>query len=163
MYGLAGNFGGKLSKDDLKLRFTALIDYSIDDLSKAGTWLLKNRVSTFPPVPTTKEIIDAIHKIQGQLENKDIASLEADKILRLLKQWGRTCGTRFKDPVTDYLMTYRWSFQYLGGLTEKDLKWWVKDFIEAYKDTNLNKDQFLDVAEKAGLTVPAKNLNRLIE
>jgi hypothetical protein len=162
MYGLAGNFGGKLSKDDLKLRFTALIEYSIKDISLAGTWLLKNRVATYPPVPTTKEIIDAISKTKGKLENKEVAEIEADKILRLLKQWGRECGTRFKDPVTDYLMVYRWNFQYLGGLSEKDLKWWRKDFIEAYKDTELQKDNFLDVADKAGM-IPAKNLTRLLD
>jgi len=162
MYGLSSNFGGKITDDDIKLRFTALIEYSILDINKAATWLLKNRVATFPPVPTTKEIIDAIAKIQGQLENKEIAAIEADKILRLLKDWGRKCGTRFKNPVTEYLMQYRWNFQYLGGLSENDLKWWRKDFIEAYKDTELNKNQFLDVADKAGLTISTDNLKQLI-
>lgn len=161
MYGLAGNFGGKLSNDDLKLRFKALIEYSIKDINSAGTWLLKNRENTFPAVPTTKEIIGAIDKTHGKLENKETAEIEADKILRLLKQWGRECGTRFKNIVTDYLMTYRWNFQYIGGLSEKDLKWWRKDFIEAYKDTDLQKNNFLDVADKAGM-IPSTNLKQLI-
>ena len=39
----------------------------------------------------------------------------------------------------------------IDNLSEKDLNWWQKDFVEAYEDTDKDKDQFLDVAEKAGM------------
>ena len=162
MYGLAGNFGGRLSKDDLKLRYKALINYSVNDISKAGTWLLKHRKKEFPAVPTTKEIIDAIEKVSGNLGKKAKANLEADKVMKNLNFFGRECPTKFKDPITAYLMTYRWSFYKLGMMDEKELKWWRKDFIEAYQDTEKDKDLYLDTAEKAGL-IPAENLKKLIE
>ena len=35
MYGLAGNFGGEMSKHDLALRFEVLKEYSIDQIKQA--------------------------------------------------------------------------------------------------------------------------------
>ena len=82
--GLAEEFGGKASKDNLKLRFEALKDYSLEDISKAGTWILKNREKTFPAIPTTKEIIDAVEKIRGKIEPTTKAQLQLDIIMKYL-------------------------------------------------------------------------------
>ncbi len=159
--GLAGNFGGKVSKDDLRLRFTALIDYSIADIGKAGTWLLKHREKEFPPVPTTKEIIDAIDKVSGKLETKTKAGLECDKVIKALNYFVREFTILFKDKTTQYLMTNRWTFYQLGMMKEEDLKWWRKDFVQAYEEIDKQEVTFLDVAEKCGM-IPASDLKKLL-
>ena len=161
MWALAEDFGGKISPESLELRFTALKQFSIDEISKAGTWLLMNRKKDFPPVPTTKEIIDAVGKQSGGLNGKTKAELEADKVLKNLAYFGRDCPTQFKDQVTAYLMTHRWSFYQLGMMTETDLKWWRKDFVDAYQDTDSQKELFLDTAEKAGM-IPVDDLKKII-
>jgi len=39
------------------------------------------------------------------------------------------------DPITEYLMTSRWPYQaWAGNVLTKDIVWWRKDFIEAYKN-----------------------------
>jgi len=158
--GLAEEFGGKASKDNIKIRFEALKEYPIEKISKACTWLLKNREKTFPAIPRTKEIIEAIERIEGNLDQKNKAELEADKVFNKLKMYGRAAEPLFLDETTKYLMTHRWSFEQLGNMTEPDLKWWRKDFIEANQETDKQKDLVLDTAERAGM-IPADNLKKL--
>ena len=94
MWALAEDFGGKISNESLELRFTALKQFSIDEISKAGTWLLMNRKKDFPPVPTTKEITDAVGRQSGCLNGKIMAEFEADKVLKNLNFFGRECPTQ---------------------------------------------------------------------
>lgn len=133
MYGIAEDFGGSLSNDNLHVRFAALQEYSIDQITKAGTWLLKHRDKTFPAVPTTKEFIDAI-KNAGSTTPKTKAGMEADKVLGTLKEFGREAEPLFYDEITTYLMTHRWTFRKLDTMNVQDpgLVWWRKEFIESY-------------------------------
>jgi len=160
MKGLAGNFGGQIIKDDLSLRFTVLKKYSIKQISQAASWLLLNREKTFPAVPTTKEIIDAIDKVSGNLETKTRAHLECDKVIKNLKYFGRACPTVFKDKATQYLMTKRWNFHVLGMMSDDDQKWWRKDFVEAYQDINRESDAFIDTVKK-GCVIPIDDIKKL--
>ena len=137
-------------------------EYPIDKIKQAGVWLLKNRTQTFPAIPTTKEIIDAIEKLSGKLELKTKAELEADKVLNKLKKFGSAAEPLFFDETTKYLMTYRWTFTQLGMMLAGDLKWWRKDFVDAYQDNDKQKCLVLDTAEKAGM-IPASNLKKLLE
>ncbi|WP_321493946.1 hypothetical protein [uncultured Desulfobacter sp.] len=142
MWGLAEDFGGKISEDNLKMRFKALQEFSIEQITAAGTWLLKHREKDFPAVPTTKEIIDAVNtQNNGSVSVKTKAGLEADKVLETLKEWGRDAEPLFYDKTTTYLMTHRWTFQKLDTMAVKDpgLVWWRKEFIESYLE--LAKDQ----------------------
>ena len=142
MYGIAEDFGGTLSVDNLHVRFKALQEFSIDQITKAGTWLLRNREKTFPAVPTTKEFIDAINNQKtGPVSLKAKAGIEADKVLGTLKEWGRDAEPLFIDEITKYLMTHRWTFRKLDTMTVQDpgLVWWRKEFIESYLE--LTKDQ----------------------
>lgn len=142
MYGIAEDFGGTLSNDNLHVRFAALQDYSIDQITKAGTWLIRHREKTFPAMPTTKEFIDAINAHQnGLISPKTKAGIEADKVLETLKEWGRDAEPLFIDEITKYLMTRRWTFRQLDTMAVKDpgLIWWRKEFVESYLE--LAKDQ----------------------
>ena len=67
----------------------------------------------------------------------------------------------FKDKTTQYLMTNRWTFYQLGMMKEEDLKWWRKDFVQAYEEIDKQEVTFLDVAEKCGM-IPASDLKKLL-
>lgn len=136
MWGIAEDFGGKVSKAGLKMRFESLKKYSIEQIQKAGTWLIENREKDYPPVPRTKEFIEAIEKISGVVSTKAKAEIEADKVFKKLREWGREAEPLFYDQITVYLMTKRWNFVMLDQMTVKDpgLKWFRKEFIEAYID-----------------------------
>ncbi len=161
-YGLAEEYGGQITKNGVNLKFEALKEYTINDISKAASWIVKNRGKTFPPIPTVQEFQEVLNKLSGNLEGKAKAELECDKVLQNLKYWGRECPTVFKDKTTQYLMTSRWTFHQLGMMKDDDLKWWRKDFIQAYKEIDEQDVVFLDVAEKAGM-IPANNLKKLIQ
>lgn len=132
--GLATEFGGKAQKDNVKLRFDALMEYSIEDISKAATWLVKNRTEKYPPIPTTREIIAAIEIITGNLESKTVAGIQADIVFKKLREWGKEAEPLFLNKTTLYLMTHRWSFAQLGNMGADDLKWFRKEFISSFID-----------------------------
>jgi len=135
--------------------------YPIEQITAASNWLVHNREESFPPVPKVPEFESAIKKLSGSLNGKTKAEFEADKVLKNLNFFGRECPTQFKDSITAYLMTHRWSFHRLGMMTTEDLKWWRKDFVDAYQDTDSQKELFLDTAEKAGM-IQAPEDKRLI-
>lgn len=135
MWGVAEDFGGKLSKEGLKMRFRALQEYSIDQITAAGTWLLKHREKAFPAVPTTKEFIDAIEGQAGpKVSAKSLAEIQAGQVLAKLRYHGRAGVADFEDPITQRLMTTRWPYkQWASFVKEDELVWWKKDFIQAYE------------------------------
>jgi len=159
--GLSYNFGGRIEKEDLALRFKILSEYSINEISKGAVLLIKTRTATFPAIPTTKEIIDAIEKTSGKLDMHAIAVLEADKVEKNLKYFGRECKTEFKNKTTQYLMTQRYNFFKLGMMDAESLKWWRKEFIEAHQEIAGQEPAFLGNAAKAGL-IPVKKLKNLL-
>lgn len=136
MWGVAEDFGGKLSKEGLKMRFMALQEFSINQITAAGTWLLKHREKTFPAVPTTKEFIDVIQEQHTgpKVSAKSRAEIQADKVLAKLKYHGRAGKADFEDPITQTLMTIRWEYRKWASLVkETELVWWRKEFIQAYE------------------------------
>lgn len=146
MNGISEDFGGTLSNNNLSVRFSALQEFSVDQITKAGTWLLIHREATFPAVPTTKEFIDVIGHA-GTPEPRLKAEIEADKVLLTLKEWGRDAEPLFYDQSTLYLMTRRWTFCQLDLMTVDDpgLKWWRKNFVQAYQDIEKNRLSGCDV------------------
>ena len=60
--------------------------------------------------------------------------MEADKIIAHLNFNGAGVFPKFNDPITNYLMTRRWPYQnWAKDILESEIKWWVKEFCEAYK------------------------------
>jgi len=161
IYGLAEEFGGTVSKSGVRLKFESLKKYSIDDIVKAANWIVNNREEKYPPVPTTKEIISAIGKVNGAIEPKTKAQIQCDIIFKYFNYYGSYCEHVFKDSITNYLMTSRWTFVQLGLMKQEDLKWFRRDFVDAY--TNLQKDTEAAI-EYSGArgTIPADDLKKLI-
>ena len=169
MYGLAGNFGGQVSKDDLALRFEVLKDYSMDEIKQAGIWLLKKREQTFTAVPTTKEIIDAIGMVNNPRKAISIearAEIQLQEVLNKLKNDGGSVVVDFDDSITQEIMTRRWPWQqWASTVLESEIKWFCKEFKELYKVYDKNKVVELGLLEAPGEKthqIPASKLKELL-
>jgi len=168
IWALAEDFGGKISKDSLQLRFEALKSYSINQISQAGTWLLKNREQTFPAVPTTSEIIKAIEKTENPeaVSSEAMAEIQLQLVLDKLRSDGATGVVNFDDPTTQELMTKRWPYnQWASTVLEADIKWFCKEFKELYKTYDKNKVIDLGLLEAPGAKtnqIPASKLKELL-
>jgi len=161
---VAEDFGGTLSAAGMESRFRLLQEYSIDQVSKAGTWLLKNREKTFPAVPTTKEFIDAIEGMSSpKVTPRSQAEIQVDIVLHKLKYFGRSAPIDFEHPITFKLMTTRWPYGTWSMHVKTDeLKWFRKEFIEAfiaYSEVEQAEGKVLDgpqqLKELADMTVRA--------
>ena len=135
MEGLAEEFGGTLSKDNIKMRFNVLCGYSIDQIKDAASTIMQSREVTFPAVPTTKEIKDAIEsRIKPKVSIGNMAIIQADIVLEKLKFYGRNAAIDFKDPITFHLMTRQWPYgSWAATVMSSELTWWKKEFIQAYE------------------------------
>lgn len=135
LYAIAEEFGGKISKNNLELKFFALQEYSIEQITQAATWILKYRTKTFPAVPTTKEFIDIIENFTNPILSLDSkAEIQASEVLKMLKLNGRDHRPAFKDAITQMLMTNCWPwYGWASFFKTKKEEWWKKDFIQAYK------------------------------
>ncbi len=135
MWGIAEDFGGKISKQGLELRFQALKDYSIEQIRAAGTWLLKNREATFPAVPRTKEFVDLIEGFnEPKISTQSLAEIQAALVLKYLRHYGFSQTPTFEDPITQQLMSERWPwYRWASTMKEDQEQWWSKQFVTLYK------------------------------
>jgi len=165
MYGLAGNFGSEISKDDLSLRFEVLKKYTITQIKLSGLWLLKHREKTFPSNPTVKEFIEAIEKTTTNIKPLKLqAEEQCDIVLKYSNYYGRECDHVFKNNTTQHLMTHRWSFYKLGMMETKDLKWFRKEFVEAWVELESHDKLTQDILEiKDQHQIPAQNLKKIVD
>ncbi|MBF0469461.1 MAG: hypothetical protein HQK61_11355 [Desulfamplus sp.] len=131
MAALAENYqSAQISEIGLRLRFEALREFTLDQISTAVTLLVKTRKNSF--MPTTAEIVEAITG-GGTLSIEQKAEIEAGKVIAHVRTYGRSRAPRFDDPVTGYLMEKKWSYlSWVARLEESELKWWEKDFVRSY-------------------------------
>jgi hypothetical protein len=130
MLAIADNYpGATFSSAGLKLRFEALKEFTIDQISEAAVKLISTH--KYKHMPTTADIIDAIG---GRISVSDRAEIEANKILDHLRRHGKSVIPEFKDPITKYLMNSRWRYySWAARVAEDDLKWWFRDFVRVYR------------------------------
>lgn len=128
MMGLADNFSAAITKPGMKLRFDVLREFNINQIESAAINLVKIR--TIMGMPTTAEIIVAIKGSEpSELDN---ATNQVNLIMQQLRNVGSYGNPGFEDPVTNSLMSTRWSWSAVCKMTEAEHKWWAKEFAEAY-------------------------------
>jgi uncharacterized protein DUF6475 len=118
-----------LSSPVIHLYFKALKTYSIEQVQGA---LVKVIVSCkFFPKPV--EIIELIGGGPGKLE--DNALIQADVVVRSIKNVGAYRSVRFKDPVTTAVIQNCFGgwIKMCSELAESAEKWFRKDFITYYQ------------------------------
>ncbi|WP_035242037.1 hypothetical protein [Desulfobacter vibrioformis] len=137
MMAVAENYPGTtFTSNGLKLRFEALKEFSIDQVSEAAVKLI--RTHKYNSMPTTADIIDTMG---GGVSVKDRAEIEAGKVLDHLRRYGKGIIPEFEDPVTRHLMSTRWRYgSWAAYVIESDLKWWHKDFVRAYQAHSADVD-----------------------
>jgi len=163
-YGLAEEYGGKLSKNGMVLKFDALKSFEIEEITSGISWLVKNREKTYPPIPTVKEIIDAMGSANGtNISIEDKAEVQAVIVIKRLKYSGSRDGS-FDDPITNSIMTDRWNFcEWASTVLTKELEWWKKDFVKLYKSYDAHVDAGLMVEHDGKKMIPAANLKKLLK
>jgi hypothetical protein len=130
MLAIANNYPGtKFTSAGLKLRFEAMKEFSIEQISEAAVKIISTH--KYNTMPTTADIIEAIG---GRISVTDRAEIEAGKVLDHLHKHGKAVIPEFEDPITQYLMTTRWRYcSWAAYVIESDLKWWFRDFVRAYR------------------------------
>ena len=137
MLAIADNYpGATFSSAGLKLRFEALKEFTIDQISEAAVKLISTH--KYKHMPTTADIIEAMG---GRISVSDRAEIEANKVIDHLHRHGKSVIPEFEDPITKYLMSTRWRYySWAARVAEDDLKWWQKDFVRVYKAHSTGMD-----------------------
>ncbi len=130
MMAVAENYPGTtFTSNGLKLRFEAMKDFSVDQVSEAAVKLIKTY--KYNSMPT---IADFIEIMAGGVSARDRAEIEAGKVLEHLHRYGKGVAPKFEDPITRHLMSTRWKYgSWAAYVVEADLRWWCRDFIQAYQ------------------------------
>jgi len=134
LYGMAGNFGDTMDDHTLKLwaRVFELDNIPIDQIKSAAINILRTR--KISKMPTLAEFLEAVN---GSFDSA--AQAQADVVVDVLRSQGSHQAITFSDPITQHLMSRRWPYkQWASSVLEKELVWWRKDFVEAYKDLARN-------------------------
>jgi hypothetical protein len=136
MTGLAENFSAQISGPGLALRFEALERFDIGQIEAAAISILNTRERM--GMPTVAEFVRAI---EGEtVTTKDDATIQVNEIMRQIRELGSYRTPVFDDPVTKSLMSSRWSWQSVFSMTETELKWFSKEFIETYQSCDRKAD-----------------------
>ena len=133
MTGMAECFPkGRISPLSLELSYQALKKYSLNQITKAvSTLLISHKYNT---MPTIADIAGTIDQAGGKIPVEDKAEIQAGLVLEYLRTCGREATPMFPDPVTRHLMSTRWRYrQWAATVSESELKWFRKEFCEAYK------------------------------
>lgn len=143
MFAMAGNFGAKIEPTTLDIWFRMAKDDGItyDELQSAAQRIMRSKKESYGRMPTYAEILEAAKgPAPKPPEIEDIAMVQANFIIDQLRRYGSLGIPHFDDPKTRALMRTRWPYcQWAASVKEKDLKWWIKDFIAAYKSETANE------------------------
>ena len=122
-------FEKDLSTPILNLYFTALENFSIDQVEKALGKVIM--LCKFFPKPV--EIIELIPGGPGNLA--DTAQVQADIVVNAIKKIGPYQSVYFSDPVTTAVIQRCFGgwIQICTETMEADLKWFRKDFVSYYQ------------------------------
>ena len=103
-------------------------DISIEEARDTAITIMKNR--KYNKLPTAAEFLDIVRPKENP---KQLAEAQADEILDSVRRIGHRLTPNFRDPITRELMSTRWRWNsFCINLETKDVKWWRKDFVEAY-------------------------------
>lgn len=86
--------------------------------------------------PKPAEIVEFITGSSKQIEQSidEKALVIANEIIAHLHAHGSRTFPKLNDPIAKYLMTKRWPYyEWSAAVIEDELKWWTKEFCEAYK------------------------------
>jgi hypothetical protein len=131
MAGMAENFSSQLSTPGMALRYDALKDFSIDQIATGASVLMRTRKTM--GMPTVAEMIEAISGPKGTMSDR--AAEQVNAIMQQIRQVGYYGKPSLDDPVTQRLLSGRWAWKSLCSMTEREHRFWAKEFIDAYQSS----------------------------
>jgi hypothetical protein len=123
--GMCELYDRKCSDAFIDLYRAAMDGYSIDQFRKAANEAV--RKLKFFPKPA-----ELIELIEGGTSG-DKAEHEAYGVIERIRNVGSYGTPKWHDPVTSAVMTKRFRWGEVCATPEKDLKWFVREFVAAYK------------------------------
>ena len=138
-----------------KLYIEALREFSAEQITMAISRVIRE-LKWFPK---PFELIEFITGPAPTIE--DVAEVQAADVIRQIGPVGFYGYPVFKDPVTDRLFMDRFRWRWVCSLPESEIKWFVREFKEAYRAYNV-------VVETPRLEAPvelkklSENIGRLI-
>ena len=123
MNGLADIFNASLTEIGLKMRFDALKQYSIKQVTEAATIIVKTRKYTTMPGPA-----DFIEAIEGNPDEK--ADIQKSIVMEAYNRYNP--DHKFKDQTTQGVID-KIGWRKIGQVNFKEIPFLLKDFREMYK------------------------------
>lgn len=130
----------EITKNQINVYFTAFKPFPIAGVEKAFSRVMYDWIyNKFPPVGV---FMKAMEKDQPLLE--DIAEIQATEVIKQMQLHGIYGTPEFKDPITKELTKHRFVLATLcRTMKDGDEKWFVKEFVRAYKAFERNKKNLL--------------------
>lgn len=128
---LAEVHGKTVTAGMVGIYFKVLEEYNTEAVNMAMTVAVK----TLKFFPKPAELIEIIESKNQTLNIEDRALMVSTRIISHMRAYG---GTKLPDleddPIARDLMTRRWPYlNFASSVLESELKWWQKEFMEAYR------------------------------
>ena len=102
---------------------------TIPELRDAAIQVMGTR--RYNKIPPPAELLDII---RPRVDHRVTAEAQADLVLEAVRSVGPYKLPDFEDTITHHLMTTRWGWRGFASNLESDqIKWWRRDFAEAYQ------------------------------
>jgi hypothetical protein len=150
MMALAGNFGTAIQPATLDVWFAMAKDdwITYEQISAAAQTIMRTKTDGYGRMPTYAELLVAIRGQAPTIEHK--ATAEANRVIAHLHTYGATTSPDLSaDPITQRLMTVRWHYKtWASQVLESELKWWVKEFVQAYEAEQISSGRHAQIPAK---------------
>ncbi len=126
MNGLSDIYTANLTKIGLQLRFDALKQYTIEQITKASNIIVRTRKFTNMPTPA-----DFIEAIEGNPDEK--AEIQKSLVMEAYNRYQP--NQKFDDPITQTVID-KIGWRKIGQVNMKEVPFILNDFISMYKSYN---------------------------
>lgn len=123
MTGLADIFSSQVTDIGLNMRFEALKQYSIEQITDAAGIIARTRKYTTMPVPA-----DFITAIDGDPE--EVAEIQKSIVMGAIKSYNPR--QKFEDPITHDIIMNKIGWHKIGQVNTKEIPFILKDFKQMY-------------------------------
>lgn len=120
-------------EDVLAIYHRALEGFSVEQISAAAT----QHVRESKWFPKASELIE---RMAPNID--DTAARQAAAVIDAARKHGARFKPKFDDPITEHLLTGRFSYRAVCDMVEEEAKWFIRDFSAAY----------IDAAKRGGIT-----------
>ena len=144
MKAIAINSGAELTSDIMKLYFKTLQGFTIEQIEKAAAEVLTTwKANRMPPLAIIIEHITGSDKNNAMvIANQIIAHIQGPNVMEF--------PNLHNDMIAKYLITKRWPYSDLAYIETDAIKWWVKDFCDAYTAMANSPDSLLNLENPTG-------------